>query len=254
MNCQRCRKSKNLKECGNCHNVYYCSKDCQSEDWLNHKNKCLKKILYLGMADDIWAVLHLQEDFDTIYVIDSFDDAYGETVENQRESIKRIIADGNNSVFDGNDKLRYKGIIQSESFDGNTWRLNFKFGFRNLKLIIYDQSFITDEWPKEINNLSHVLMMGSGTSEYFEIPLFLKMMTDRTEDVFLLSALAFNHEHFPIKTNIVERYYHDDSDFQEIASIIVIKQPDGTIKRISRKRFLAPFENFKTCLPSFKKW
>jgi len=230
MRCQICKKSENLKECGNCHNVYYCSKDCQSEDWLNHRRNCFKKILYLGMADDIWTVLHLQEDFDTIYVIDLFDDAFGgETVEDQRELIKRIITDGNNSVYDGDDKLRYKGIIQSESFDGNTWRLNFKFGFRNLKLIIFDQNFITEEWPKEINNLSHVLMMGSGTLEYFKIPLFLKMMTDRTEDVFLLSALAFNHQHFPIRTNIVERYSDDDCEFQEIASIFVTKNPDGTI-------------------------
>lgn len=234
MNCNTCGKSENLKECGNCHNVYYCSRDCQFEDWLNHKKICLKKILYLGMADDIWTVLQLEEDFDTIYVIDKFDEAYGGTVENQRELIKRVITDGNNSAYDDGyyfefHKLRHKGIIQSESLIDNVWRLNFKYGSRNLKLIIYYKNFRSKEWPKEINHLSHVLMIGSGTWEDFENPLFLKMMTERTEDTFLLTALDFLNEHFPIKTNFTNRYYDEDSEFTEAASILIKKQPDGSI-------------------------
>ena len=190
------------------------------------------------MADDIWTVLQLEEDFDTIYVIDKFDEAYAfkqeGTVEDQRALIKRVITDGNNSAYDDGYyfefyKLRYKGIIQSESLIDNVWRLNFKYGSRNLKLIIYYKNFRSKEWPKEVKHLSHVLMIGSGTWKDFKIPLFLKMMTERTEDTFLLTALDFLNEHFPIKTNFTNRYYDEDSEFCETASIWIKKQPDGSI-------------------------
>ncbi len=38
-----CKKSSNqteLKCCGNCKKVYYCSVKCQKEGWNGHKNKC----------------------------------------------------------------------------------------------------------------------------------------------------------------------------------------------------------------------
>ena len=233
MNCSNCGETENLKECGKCHNVYYCSKNCQREDWLNHKKKCFNKILYLGMADDIWSVLQIDENFDTLYVIDEFDDAYGGTVENQRGIIKRIIRDGDNSVYDDAEyliKLRYKGYIQSETLEENVWRLNFQFGQRNIKLIIYYQNFITQEWPKEVKNLSHVLMMGSGTIEYLrKYPMFLKMITERTEKIFLLSALSFNHRDFPIHTKIRTRDFDEDNEFDEIATILIEKTEEGLI-------------------------
>lgn len=55
------------------------------------------------------------------------------------------------------------------------------------------------------------------------------MMTERTEDTFLLTALNNFHEHFPIKTNFTNRYYDKDSEFRETASIWIKKQPDGSI-------------------------
>lgn len=31
---------ENFKLCGNCKSAYYCCKDCQKTDWVNHKKKC----------------------------------------------------------------------------------------------------------------------------------------------------------------------------------------------------------------------
>lgn len=36
INCQVCGTSDDLKTCANCKSVYYCSKSCQSQDWINH--------------------------------------------------------------------------------------------------------------------------------------------------------------------------------------------------------------------------
>jgi len=43
--CKVCSKTgKKLKKCGRCKEVYYCSRDCQVEDWeAGHKNTCKKK-------------------------------------------------------------------------------------------------------------------------------------------------------------------------------------------------------------------
>jgi hypothetical protein len=223
MYCRVCLSFDNLKECGNCHNVYYCSKKCQAEDWLEHQRNCFKKILYLGMADDIWAVLNLDDSFDTIYVIDDFDDAYGGTIENQREIIKRIITDGNNSVYDTGNvlTLRHKGIILKESLKDNVWKLKFTYGKRVLKLIVYYQDFM-EEWPKEIKNISHVLIIGSALYEELNKEMIMK----RTENPFRVTALEFLHEDFPFKFQIPDRFYpeYDEDEYEKLASIIIFKK------------------------------
>jgi hypothetical protein len=40
--CQKCGKTDNIKMCGRCRNVFYCSVKCQRSDWKNHKINCKK--------------------------------------------------------------------------------------------------------------------------------------------------------------------------------------------------------------------
>ena len=40
MNCQVCHISSNIKGCSKCHVSYYCSVDCQKQDWTSHKPIC----------------------------------------------------------------------------------------------------------------------------------------------------------------------------------------------------------------------
>jgi len=35
-------KRGDFKRCGACKNAFYCSKECQNEDWQNHKKNCSK--------------------------------------------------------------------------------------------------------------------------------------------------------------------------------------------------------------------
>lgn len=43
--CYSCKKSleeNNGKACAACYGILYCSKECQTKDWVNHKNKCIE--------------------------------------------------------------------------------------------------------------------------------------------------------------------------------------------------------------------
>jgi len=40
MNCEKCLVEKRIFSCMSCHTGYYCSKECQKEDWKTHKKFC----------------------------------------------------------------------------------------------------------------------------------------------------------------------------------------------------------------------
>ena len=40
--CDHCHKSGAQSKCGKCREVYYCSKECQVNDWKSHKSSCLE--------------------------------------------------------------------------------------------------------------------------------------------------------------------------------------------------------------------
>jgi hypothetical protein len=42
-NCQITSSEKKLSKCSRCNKVYYCSRDCQKEDWNEHKKRCVDK-------------------------------------------------------------------------------------------------------------------------------------------------------------------------------------------------------------------
>ena len=40
LNAELSKEKKKLKTCGKCKKVAYCSKECQKEDWKDHKEDC----------------------------------------------------------------------------------------------------------------------------------------------------------------------------------------------------------------------
>uniref|UniRef100_A0A6C0BQ00 MYND-type domain-containing protein n=1 Tax=viral metagenome TaxID=1070528 RepID=A0A6C0BQ00_9ZZZZ len=43
--CERCPSKSNLRRCGRCQAVVYCSRDCQKDDWPQHKTYCRRGVL-----------------------------------------------------------------------------------------------------------------------------------------------------------------------------------------------------------------
>ena len=51
--CDVCNGSKlnhKLFKCNRCKNRYYCSKQCQKNDWNDHRNKCHLKAAYMSTS------------------------------------------------------------------------------------------------------------------------------------------------------------------------------------------------------------
>ena len=52
--CYICKKlgsgpneDKPLKSCSQCHNIFYCSQECQKQDWKRHKVECISAEAYI---------------------------------------------------------------------------------------------------------------------------------------------------------------------------------------------------------------
>jgi len=57
MECKYCHSKENLKKCGQCQKIYYCSKNCQISDWKNHKAICkirLERFLFKNYLETGW--------------------------------------------------------------------------------------------------------------------------------------------------------------------------------------------------------
>jgi len=191
-------------------------------------------ILYIGMACDI--LTSLLFDFDKLYVIDLVDETYtydkkcSSVWESNKKEIKKVLLDGNNSnTFDYKMELSQQGLepvylkepskIVFEEDKDNVWRLHFKYDGKVRQIIYYHHKDAFDKWPREINNISDVIIKGSLCWEDFLSPkmdkplfeadvkwedyvnnfynkTFSQMIEERTTDKFILYANSFSHLHY----------------------------------------------------------
>lgn len=188
------------------------------------------RVLYLGMGTDIIAPLLLVPNFTTIYTMNIVDPGFGKSIENIRNIIKNILIIGNDSPLILNSPHLYtsdvffsdiylpnakkvheidgQAIILEDSFDDSClrWSLIFKYCGHLRKLIYYFNYDFTTVWPKEITNISHVIMIGSfywgglndSDPDYNRTQKLIirKMLRINTVKPWFY-ALTFNHRKFP---------------------------------------------------------
>jgi hypothetical protein len=156
-------------------------------------------VLYLGMAYDIMAPLLLVPDFDTLYVLNSLDDAYGSWEEHKQRIIAILEQGGDNNIaenvwFNDSEKERkpllkkWKDVHKlaspseilsdedtevSECLTGSNthnnfcytqsvWRLRFLYNGKERQLIYYyNFNYTHYDWPLEIQNIQHFIWNGA---------------------------------------------------------------------------------------------
>lgn len=140
----------------------------------------MSNILYIGMADDIVSPLLLCPDFDTLFVIDGFDDAYSEdgTFEGQKKYIVDSLIAGHSKYrmrSDGCDILYHPiyigkativsnidtNIIRDNKVVSGIWTLKFEWNGKIRTLIRYEMNACQEIWPVEITNINHIITIGS---------------------------------------------------------------------------------------------
>lgn len=177
------------------------------------------------MAYDIMAPLLIVPKVETIYVIDLFDRCFSSdrTFEGQKNDIKGFLLNGSDEhsysrkihmededpeTLDESDfihHLKHKSKIINDTDDGTVWRLKFKYGERQIDLIFYHHRDFLITWPDEIQNVGHVMTMGSFGWFCFEendCTILIKMLETRTIKPFRFYSLWFVHKHFPYKLKI----------------------------------------------------
>ena len=163
--------------------------------------------LYLGMATDIATALYVVSDLTTLFVINKLDDAYG-SWKQQKDHIRQTLIDGNDSSWlepvPEDERVVTKtgpSEILSEEEDDRVWTLTFMYKNKERNLVYYYDMDFFDTWPAPINNIRHILCMGSFSWSQFvelgdEADTIIKMFEERTKSPWIY-ALAFNHRGFP---------------------------------------------------------
>lgn len=139
-----------------------------------------KNILYLGMADDILTPLLLCPDFDNLFVMDDFDEAFStdDTLDSQRDDIIKILEQGyaDRSIYPDEELylslkkgreptykhyLEGKSEIISDVRKENVWRLKFKYLDKIRYLTVFSEDFLKNAWNDEITNISDIITIGA---------------------------------------------------------------------------------------------
>ena len=164
--------------------------------------------LYLGMGNDIASALYIVPDFTTLFAINLIDDAYG-TWEQQKEYIKTVLTEGDDSVWlepiPEDERVVTKiGPCEILSEEEDPWTLTFMWKKKERKLVYYKRDFL-HKWPDAVNNIRHILCMGSFSWNEFvemgnEADTIIKMFEERTKSPWIY-ALTFNHQGFPYRSH-----------------------------------------------------
>jgi len=226
-------------------------------------DKMQENVLYLGMAYDIMAPLLLVPNLTTLYVIDKFDTFFSPdgTFEGQKRDIVNILINGSDidshsrKIFmeESNDihYLENKAKIISEKDDGKVWRLKFEYMDQVRNLVFYHHRDFLEEWPVEIVNVRHVMVMGSfgwycfRMGDYDCSKALKSMLKERTTESFRFYALWFTHKHFPYKTVVkcgkerqgTEIGIVEVTEKENPKWIRQIYHPDYVNRNISRKEY-----------------
>ena len=185
-----------------------------------------KQVLYLGMALDIISPFHLIPDFETLYVINKIDKAYG-TKEQHKEEILSILAHGtdkyakhaiNHRLYMVTDHPVLKGIIRSIGSpatnihvleEDEPWHISFKQNGIKRHLYYYFNIDFNTTWPSKIKNIGHVIWIGANCWDLQrDNPESIRMMETRTRSPYIY-ALEFNHKKFPTKVWVPINYEGD---------------------------------------------
>jgi hypothetical protein len=135
------------------------------------------------MADDIVSPLLLCPDFDTLFVMDRFDDAYSVdgTFESQKKLITDALVSGYTKSFARDktpDEILHHpvniggkatiinnvdtSVIEKDGIvEGGVWTLKFEWNGKIRTLIRYEMNACRNIWPVEIINISHIITIGA---------------------------------------------------------------------------------------------
>jgi len=201
-------------------------------------------VLYLGMAHDIMAPLLLVPDLDVLYAIDMFDDCFSpdRTLAGQQRTIKRVLTDGSDEhsyareIHDDAHAKRTSRHYQSihrldapatlvcESTEGKTWRLDFMYNGKLRKLVFFNNHNFLATWPDEVQQVAHIIGIGAFAwhdtfkGKLHAMPLFIKMLQERTTATFSLYVLAFLNSQY---TDRIRLHYGNERTGDKIATTTV---------------------------------